>query len=128
VIVSTFGPEGPTKCSGLEVMRSDAESLHGEFGGRFRLVQSSNELHQTPIGTAQDDGSAFVFRDAPGSEGPVRIIAEHLSHQNSMVHYYFSVSVCQPGLVHFPWRSTKISVTRPEVSDRLPSTSVSYKY
>ena len=53
VIVSTFGPEGPTKCSGLEVMRYDAESLHAEFGGRFRLVQSSKELHQTPIGTAQ---------------------------------------------------------------------------
>ena len=53
VIVSTFGPEGPTKCSGLEVMRYDAESLHGEFGGRFRLVQSSKELHQTPFGTAQ---------------------------------------------------------------------------
>src|SRR6266851_3858445 len=33
VIVSTFGPEGPTECSGLEVMRYDAESLHGEFGG-----------------------------------------------------------------------------------------------
>ena len=32
VIVSTFGPEGPTKCSGLEVVRYDAESLHGEFG------------------------------------------------------------------------------------------------
>src|SRR5215469_9589484 len=27
VIVSTFGPEGPTKCSGLEVVRYDAESL-----------------------------------------------------------------------------------------------------
>ena len=53
VIVSTFGPEGPTKCSGLAVMRYDAESLHGEFGERFRLVQSSKELHQTPIGTAQ---------------------------------------------------------------------------
>lgn len=53
VIVSTFGREGLTKCSGLEVMRYDAESLHGEFGGRFRLVQSSKELHQTRIGTAQ---------------------------------------------------------------------------
>jgi 2-polyprenyl-3-methyl-5-hydroxy-6-metoxy-1,4-benzoquinol methylase len=53
VIVSTFGPEGPTKCSGLEVMRYDAESLHGEFGGRFRLVESSKELHQTPFGTTQ---------------------------------------------------------------------------
>ena len=53
VIVSTFGPEGPAKCSGLEVMRYDAESLHGEFGGQFRLVESSKELHQTPFGTTQ---------------------------------------------------------------------------
>ncbi len=53
VIVSTFGPEGPTKCSGLEVLCYDAESLHGEFGGRFRLVESSKELHQTPFGTKQ---------------------------------------------------------------------------
>jgi 2-polyprenyl-3-methyl-5-hydroxy-6-metoxy-1,4-benzoquinol methylase len=53
VIVSTFGPEGPTQCSGLEVMRYDAESLHGEFGGRFRLVESSKELHETPFGTTQ---------------------------------------------------------------------------
>jgi SAM-dependent methyltransferase len=53
VIVSTFGPEGPAKCSGLEVMSYDAESLHGEFGGRFRLVESTKELHQTPSGTTQ---------------------------------------------------------------------------
>jgi SAM-dependent methyltransferase len=53
VIVSTFGPEGPTKCSGLEVMHYDAESLHREFGTRFRLVESSKELHHTPFGTTQ---------------------------------------------------------------------------
>jgi len=53
VIVSTFGPDGPTKCSGLEVSRYDAESLHGEFGPRFHLVESSKELHHTPIGTTQ---------------------------------------------------------------------------
>jgi hypothetical protein len=53
VIVSTFGPDGPEKCSGLDVMRYDAESLHHEFGARFRLVESSKELHQTPFGTSQ---------------------------------------------------------------------------
>ena len=53
VFVSTFGPEGPTKCSGLEVMRYDAESLHGEFGARFRLLESSKELHRTPFGSTQ---------------------------------------------------------------------------
>ena len=53
VLVSTFGPEGPTKCSGLEVVRYDAESLHEEFGAHFRLVENLEELHDTPFGTTQ---------------------------------------------------------------------------
>ena len=53
VIVSTFGTEGPEKCSGLDVVRYDAGSLHQEFGPRFRLVESSKELHRTPFGTTQ---------------------------------------------------------------------------
>src|SRR5579863_1052898 len=53
VIVSTFGPEGPTKCSGLNVVRYDAASLHREFGVHFRLLGSSRELHETPFGTVQ---------------------------------------------------------------------------
>jgi SAM-dependent methyltransferase len=53
VIVSTFGPEGPMKCSGLDVVRYDAESLHREFGVHFRLLGSSKELHRTPFGTVQ---------------------------------------------------------------------------
>jgi 2-polyprenyl-3-methyl-5-hydroxy-6-metoxy-1,4-benzoquinol methylase len=53
VIVSTFGPEGPVRCSGLEVVRYDSESLHDQFGARFRLLESSKELHQTPFGTTQ---------------------------------------------------------------------------
>ena len=57
VIVSTFGPEGPLKCSGLDVVRYDAPSLHGQFGKRFRIEESTEELHQTPWGTAQQ----FVY-------------------------------------------------------------------
>jgi len=53
VLVSTFGPEGPTKCSGLEVVRYDAESLHAEFGVHFRLLENFKELHDTPFGTTQ---------------------------------------------------------------------------
>lgn len=53
VIVSTFGPEGPTKCSGLDAVRYDAESLHREFGVHFRLLESRKELHETPFGTIQ---------------------------------------------------------------------------
>lgn len=53
VIVSTFGLEGPMKCSGLDVVRYDSESLHHEFGEHFRLLESSKELHETPFGTVQ---------------------------------------------------------------------------
>ena len=53
VIVATFGPEGPSKCSGLDVVRYDADRLHGEFGDAFRLVESATEVHDTPFGTSQ---------------------------------------------------------------------------
>jgi 2-polyprenyl-3-methyl-5-hydroxy-6-metoxy-1,4-benzoquinol methylase len=53
VIVGTFGPQGPQKCSGLDVVRYDAESLHGEFGTKFELVESFSENHTTPWETTQ---------------------------------------------------------------------------
>ena len=53
VIVSTFGPDGPLKCSGLDVVRYTAKSLHSEFGGQFQLLESAKELHETPFGTVQ---------------------------------------------------------------------------
>lgn len=53
VIVATFGPDGPEKCSGLDVVRYDAESLHGEFGPSFRLLDSVTESHETPWGAPQ---------------------------------------------------------------------------
>ncbi|BDC47910.1 hypothetical protein F183_A02260 [Bryobacterales bacterium F-183] len=57
VIVGTFGPEGPLKCSGLDVVRYDAGTLHGEFGGAFRLMDSLQEIHETPWGSQQQ----FVY-------------------------------------------------------------------
>ena len=53
VLIATFGPEGPEKCSGLDVVRYDADSLHDQFGARFRLEESATELHTTPFGTTQ---------------------------------------------------------------------------
>jgi len=53
VIVATFGPEGPTHCSGLDVVRYGPESLHEEFGTSFRLVKHLTELHRTPAGSIQ---------------------------------------------------------------------------
>jgi 2-polyprenyl-3-methyl-5-hydroxy-6-metoxy-1,4-benzoquinol methylase len=53
VLVSTFGPDGPIRCSGLDVIRYDAKSLHDEFGVRFHLLESRKEVHETPFGTSQ---------------------------------------------------------------------------
>ncbi len=57
VVVSTFGLEGPDCCSGLPVERYDANRLHSQFGGRFRLVENATEVHITPRGAPQQ----FVY-------------------------------------------------------------------
>lgn len=53
IIIATFAPDGPEMCSGLPVMRYDADSLHREFGDPFELVSSERETHITPWGTQQ---------------------------------------------------------------------------
>ena len=53
VIVGTFGLGGPLRCSGLDVIRYDAMSLAGEFGSRFDLISSLEELHISPSGAKQ---------------------------------------------------------------------------
>ena len=57
VVVATFGPEGPERCSGLEVMRYNADDIHAQFGGIFRKLASFTEIHHTPDGTEQE----FVY-------------------------------------------------------------------
>lgn len=53
VIVATFATDGPNRCSGLDVIRYSPESLHGEFGREFELVDSVKEVHHTPSGGEQ---------------------------------------------------------------------------
>jgi len=53
VIIGTFGPEGPVKCSGLDAVPYDVNSLQTEFGPRFHLIESVTELHHTPFETTQ---------------------------------------------------------------------------
>jgi len=57
VIVASFGPEGPTRCIGLDVVRYSPEAMHDEFGAGFRLLDSVREDHRTPSGAIQ----AFVY-------------------------------------------------------------------
>lgn len=53
VLMATFGPDGPIKCSGLDVVRYDDLSLHNEFGDDFDLVGSELTDHSTPTGNKQ---------------------------------------------------------------------------
>ena len=57
VLIATFGPTGPARCSGLPVMRYDADGIYSQFGSEFRRVGSSEEIHQTPWGAEQE----FVY-------------------------------------------------------------------
>ena len=47
------GQRVPTKCSGLDVVRYDPDTLHDQFGTSFRLLRHLTEIHQTPAGTTQ---------------------------------------------------------------------------
>jgi len=53
VMVATFAPDGPMKCSGLDVVRYAPEELHAQFGSDFQLLDSAREEHHTPAGTIQ---------------------------------------------------------------------------
>ncbi|MHB1353841.1 MAG: class I SAM-dependent methyltransferase [Thiobacillus sp.] len=57
VIVAAFGPGGPLRCSGLDVVRYAPQSLHAEFGAPFQLLGHETEIHHTPAGRDQE----FVY-------------------------------------------------------------------
>jgi ubiquinone/menaquinone biosynthesis C-methylase UbiE len=53
VIIGTFAPDGPERCSGLPVARHDAASLGEILGPSFELIGSRKQRHQTPMGTIE---------------------------------------------------------------------------
>ena len=48
LVLAAFAMHGPTKCSGLDVVRYDAGNLMNELGDQFELVGESGEMHVTP--------------------------------------------------------------------------------
>lgn len=53
VLIGTFAPEAPPKCSGLPVQRYDHERLQDALGVKFELIDHHKELHVTPGGVEQ---------------------------------------------------------------------------
>jgi 2-polyprenyl-3-methyl-5-hydroxy-6-metoxy-1,4-benzoquinol methylase len=53
VIMATFAPDAPPKCSGLDVVRYSSDLLSAELAPDFRLVETAEEVHTTPAGKRQ---------------------------------------------------------------------------
>jgi hypothetical protein len=63
-MLAAFGPDGPTKCSGLPVVRYDPDRLAVELGSSFTLEDAVEDSHLTPAGDLQQFTYA-VFRFTP---------------------------------------------------------------
>jgi ubiquinone/menaquinone biosynthesis C-methylase UbiE len=57
VIVASFAPDGPERCSGLTVVRYSPDAMHAQFGSGFTPLDSVSEEHRTPGGAVQ----SFVY-------------------------------------------------------------------
>jgi SAM-dependent methyltransferase len=53
VVLSSFAPDGPEKCSGLPVCRYDGPRIESELGPAFVLRREESELHRTPADKEQ---------------------------------------------------------------------------
>ncbi len=53
VIIGTFAPDGPERCSGLPVVRHDAASIGAVLGPSFKLMETRSDDHHTPGGNVQ---------------------------------------------------------------------------
>lgn len=65
VLLATFGPDGPERCSGLPVVRYSAAALAETVGHGFELVAEDAELHTTPWGSSQAFTYALLRRRDP---------------------------------------------------------------
>ena len=56
LIIATFAPGGPRKCSGLDIVQYDARSLQVVLGDHWHLLEEQFEVHRTPAGQEQKFG------------------------------------------------------------------------
>lgn len=52
-VLATFGPEGPSRCSKLDVQRYSVAALDTLLSGRFKLRSHEIDVHSTPSGSNQ---------------------------------------------------------------------------
>ena len=67
-IIASFAPDGPERCSGLPVVRYDADSLGATLGAAWQVTEECREIHETPRGAEQ---KFSYFRIERTTEAPV---------------------------------------------------------
>lgn len=61
--IATFGPDGPTTCSGLPIVRYTHDELAAEFPG-YELHGTAGDEHVTPWGTNQQFTAVLLRKPA----------------------------------------------------------------
>jgi hypothetical protein len=61
-IVAGFAPDGPSRCSGLDVVRRSPTEIAACLGPAFVLIDACEEQHQTPGGATQSFAYALLRR------------------------------------------------------------------
>ncbi len=48
LVLAAFSLDGPTRCSGLDIVQYSAERLQQELGDNFKFLEQEDEVHITP--------------------------------------------------------------------------------
>jgi ubiquinone/menaquinone biosynthesis C-methylase UbiE len=61
IIIATFAIDGPRRCSGLDTVQYDVESMCSQLGDEFVLLDKLDEKHITP-GNKEQKFTYFMYR------------------------------------------------------------------
>ena len=61
-VIGGFAPDGPERCSGLDVARRTPSDIAALLGADFELLQTAREIHHTPAGREQAFAWAVLRR------------------------------------------------------------------
>jgi ubiquinone/menaquinone biosynthesis C-methylase UbiE len=61
IIMATFAIDGPKKCSGLDTVQYNIESMSTQLGDEFELLEKLDEVHITP-GNKEQKFTYFMYK------------------------------------------------------------------
>ncbi len=67
LVMATFAIDGPKRCSGLDTVQYDEESMSLELGDEFTLMEKVDETHVTP-GDKEQKFTYFLYQRKPSNQ------------------------------------------------------------